>query len=524
MPRRSSTRTILAATLALSVTAWPSRATQGAVTAIAVAVGALAVSAQRRDLDAARARARDLDAQRSASDAALTCALDASPDACWRCDLDGRVRGAPSRAALARFGPAPPDARVWDLVGDDRDHREALRERFAAAADPARPLRRDALRLRRDDDAHDVALRRVFVGERLTEVLVLARDVTATTSRDDDARRLRELPEVAGHAASNRRGFERFVAEGEVLLESLAGAADAPVRRRILHTLAGAAAARGLAGFAARCDAHERRLGDDPDALPAARVEALRAAWARDLAPVRAMLSRVERGAVRIGGEEHEAFVDAMLDRGVDLDLVDRARAWPCETVAQVLAPLAAQAERLAAELGKRLRVVTDDHGLRMTDETLRAFVSNLAHVYRNAAVHGVEAPEARAAAGKRPEGVLRVEVWRDAWGTHFELGDDGDGVDWVAVREEALARGLPTESRADLERAIFADDVSTAARATDLAGRGVGMASLRAACLALGGVITVRSERGRGATFAFDIPSRASRPTASLRSLSARR
>jgi two-component system chemotaxis sensor kinase CheA len=96
-----------------------------------------------------------------------------------------------------------------------------------------------------------------------------------------------------------------------------------------------------------------------------------------------------------------------------------------------------------------------------------------------------------------------------------IEIEDDGRGVDWVAVRRRAGALGFTIRTRAELQSALFLDGLSTRDEITDISGRGLGMGALRAAVVALGGEVDVRSERGAGTlirmTFPDAIPSQLS-------------
>lgn len=53
----------------------------------------------------------------------------------------------------------------------------------------------------------------------------------------------------------------------------------------------------------------------------------------------------------------------------------------------------------------------------------------------------------------------------------------------------------------------IFVEGLSTAERATEISGRGVGMSAVRAAVEQSGGTILVRSEKGVGTTFEIVLP-----------------
>jgi two-component system chemotaxis sensor kinase CheA len=79
--------------------------------------------------------------------------------------------------------------------------------------------------------------------------------------------------------------------------------------------------------------------------------------------------------------------------------------------------------------------------------------------------------------------------------------------VAWSSVAAAAAAKGLANATRPDLLEALFADGVSTAEVVTELSGRGVGMSAVRDACRALGGVVEVESQAGRGTTVRCGFP-----------------
>lgn len=142
-----------------------------------------------------------------------------------------------------------------------------------------------------------------------------------------------------------------------------------------------------------------------------------------------------------------------------------------------------------------------------------RPFLRSLAHVFRNAVAHGIEAPQQRRAAGKPEAGQVTCAVERgDGWLT-VEIADDGGGIDTAALRRKARERGLHGDAELEamgesgLLDLVFADGVSTAARADQFSGRGVGLAAVRAETLKLGGTVTVSSTQGQGTRFTFRLP-----------------
>ena len=95
----------------------------------------------------------------------------------------------------------------------------------------------------------------------------------------------------------------------------------------------------------------------------------------------------------------------------------------------------------------------------------------------------------------------------RDERAVRIVVTDDGRGIDWSAIAAKAEAMGLPSGTHEDLVAALFVDGLTSRTEVTDLSGRGVGLGALRHACRALGGSITVESEKGRGTTFRCEIP-----------------
>ena len=88
-----------------------------------------------------------------------------------------------------------------------------------------------------------------------------------------------------------------------------------------------------------------------------------------------------------------------------------------------------------------------------------------------------------------------------------FEVEDDGRGVDWARVRQEAIERGLPCKTPADLEQALFTDGLTTRSEVTELSGRGAGMSAVAAHCRSIGGSLAVKSKPAAGTLVRVTLP-----------------
>jgi len=161
-------------------------------------------------------------------------------------------------------------------------------------------------------------------------------------------------------------------------------------------------------------------------------------------------------------------------------------------------------AQKLEKEL---LPLEINGEDVRLDPDIYRQFLLTLGHVMRNAIDHGIEDPDTRYEKGKNEAGTIRCKTQLVADEFELIIEDDGAGINEAALRSRAsntLAADIDSLSLADL---VFADGVSSRETATDLSGRGVGMAAVRSEVLRLGGVISVDTAPDLGTQFIFRIP-----------------
>jgi two-component system chemotaxis sensor kinase CheA len=165
----------------------------------------------------------------------------------------------------------------------------------------------------------------------------------------------------------------------------------------------------------------------------------------------------------------------------------------------------------LAGRSGKQVAVVLEGAEILVDKSLLENLDAPLMHMVRNAVDHGIESAEKRRAAGKPPEGRLRIVATETPSHLRLVVADDGRGLDRDALRDKAVAMGIcrpgATLTDAEIVDLLFLPGVSTAREITDVSGRGVGMDVVRRNVDAMGGVITVQSTPGAGTEFALVIP-----------------
>lgn len=479
------------------------------------------IEARDAELDAHRRNLEDLVAQRTAALAsrneAMRLVLDNVDVGLVTFDARGAVSPEHSAAFARWFGAPPPDARFarhlsphdarfigtfevgWEQYIEDLMPREVNLAQLPSSISLGDKHFSIAYRPLGPDDAPPAG------------ALALVRDVTEERRARRAEAEQQEFVTAVERALANRAGFDDFVREGDALVNALDEVAG-PALARALHTLKGNSAIYGLSSIAARCHAVEDRYVDT-GAFDRGDVAALGDAWRA----LRARLGRVlgERGD-RVDvplSALHDAAV--ALQRAGDAEAAARLETWVLEPVSARFAGFAERARELAARLGRApLAVNIEDHDVRVDHAAWTPLWASMVHVVRNAVDHGVETAEARVATGRSEVATLSLRAEVDGDAVVLEVADDGPGVNWAALREKARSRGLPHESMADLQAALFSDGVSTRDEATEVSGRGVGMGAYAEAVQALGGTLLVQSAPGRGTRVTARLP----RPTAAQR------
>ena len=172
---------------------------------------------------------------------------------------------------------------------------------------------------------------------------------------------------------------------------------------------------------------------------------------------------------------------------------------------------------RLVSDVAERNNKVVDFSYVgvdNVENEELRTTIHEVAvQLLRNAVVHGIETPAERHARRKLEAGHVRMELVDNGSQFVLQLEDDGNGIDYEAIRAKAVRLGRYTEEKAatlgtkELLVLMFSSGFSTLEQATGDAGRGVGLDVIKDRVNTLGGKINISTAAGAYTRFTFTFP-----------------
>ncbi|MBC7858564.1 MAG: response regulator, partial [Burkholderiaceae bacterium] len=167
----------------------------------------------------------------------------------------------------------------------------------------------------------------------------------------------------------------------------------------------------------------------------------------------------------------------------------------------------------LARNLGKEVRLDIDGEDTLVDRDILTHIESPLNHILRNALDHGMESPAARLQAGKPAIGSIRIEARHRGGMLNIEIGDDGRGIDFEAIRRALIERAMvgaelaAALTPAELLEFLFLPAFSLKAAPDALSGRGVGLDVVFETIRQQNGTVLLSSEPGQGFRIALTLP-----------------
>ena len=262
---------------------------------------------------------------------------------------------------------------------------------------------------------------------------------------------------------------------------------------------------------------------------PAQPEAATKSAAAQPKATVRVDLDKIDRLVNQVGelvinqamlsqsvseaGIPSNSTVAQGLDEFMQLtrdiqDSVMMIRAQPVKSLFQRMSRIVREA---SATVSKDVRLKTSGESTEVDKTVIERLADPLTHMIRNAVDHGLEKTEDRVAAGKSETGIVSLTAAHRSGRVIIEVGDDGGGINREKVLQKATDKGLvppnATLTDGEIDNLLFMPGFSTADQVSSISGRGVGMDVVKSSIQALGGRVTISSQRGLGTTFSISLP-----------------
>lgn len=219
-------------------------------------------------------------------------------------------------------------------------------------------------------------------------------------------------------------------------------------------------------------------------------------------------VATVQRNLQRtVDSTEDDLVAQARQTRDLQRDLL-RTRMEEFESISDRLYRVVRQASK---DTEKQVKLDIVGGSIEMDRGVLERMTPSFEHLLRNCIAHGLEHADKRLAAGKEAAGAIAITLLQDGNDVIVEFSDDGSGLNYQRIREQALAQKLIDKkdklTDAETVNLIFTPGLSTASQVTELSGRGIGLDVVRAEVIALGGRIDVSSETNKGTKFKLVLP-----------------
>lgn len=171
-------------------------------------------------------------------------------------------------------------------------------------------------------------------------------------------------------------------------------------------------------------------------------------------------------------------------------------------------------AQDIAAREGKKIKLnLQGFEQAKFSDKTWQKVQDILLQLVRNAVVHGIELPMIRAERHKPEAGYMRVILSLENGQYQLLAEDDGNGIDFDAIRRKAITSHEYTLEQAnalsknDLLALMMSDGFTTRDQTTEDAGKGIGMGIVKDSINQLHGKMSVNSTPQQFTRFTFTFP-----------------
>ncbi len=256
---------------------------------------------------------------------------------------------------------------------------------------------------------------------------------------------------------------------------------------------------RGLAGLHDTQISHSDQIFDALEMEQYTELQSNTRALTEEAADTREFSRRIEEDVAQMGAVLQQT-------QRVQRELQYMAMTTRMSPVGSLAPRLHRNIRQTSQQTGKKAKLIIEGEDILIDGDMLNNLVDPLLHILRNAIDHGIEMPEERTCAGKPEVSTIRLAFSRRGQTVTVRCRDDGRGLNYSAIRDKAIERGLMQAGQdvsvEELSRLILLPGFSTREHANEISGRGVGLDVVRDRLLVMKGMVEVRSEFGKGCEF----------------------
>ena len=228
--------------------------------------------------------------------------------------------------------------------------------------------------------------------------------------------------------------------------------------------------------------------------------------WISELIILQAQLvnatSHINSAAITDVAEQLEMITNRLRDTSLEIGLV------PIETLVTKFKRLVRD---LSKTLNKKVNFLSEGSDTELDKDVIELMAEPMIHIIRNCIDHGLETPEQRKAVGKSEFGTVKLKAFNSSSYVNIVISDDGKGIDKAVVLKKAIEKGIiqaeDVLSDEEILNLIFHSGLSTAAKLSEVSGRGVGMDVVKQKINELRGYVAIESTPGKGTSIHIKLP-----------------
>ena len=167
----------------------------------------------------------------------------------------------------------------------------------------------------------------------------------------------------------------------------------------------------------------------------------------------------------------------------------------------------------LSLKSGKEIEISIIGAETEIDRKIIEKLVDPMIHLIRNAVDHGIETPQEREQQGKPNTGSITVKALQEGNMAVIDIIDDGRGIAPEEIKAAAIKSTttdqnlLEKMTPEELMNLLFKPGFTTVRSQSDVSGRGVGLDIVNSNLKAIGGNVTLFSEKGKATRFRLQVP-----------------